>query len=157
HRARVLHRRTHGTPLFLCAVVDELLRQQVLGPAPAGWILQGGLATVATLVPATVPGLIARPRVHATWPDGTVTAWYGFRHALYRDVVVQRVPAGRRTRWHARIGTRLAHGFGEGAGAMAAAVAWHCVQGRLWSQAVPYLRQAGHQAAGRGGYQDAVA
>jgi DNA-binding winged helix-turn-helix (wHTH) protein/tetratricopeptide (TPR) repeat protein len=209
--ARVLHRRTHGNPLFLCAVVDELLRQQVLGPAPAGWILQGGLATVATLVPATLRALIEQQlaqcspevqtllaaasvaglefaaaavaagleraedaieaqcatlahqgqfleaRGHATWPDGTVTAWYGFRHALYRDVVVQRVPAGRRTRWHARIGTRLAHGFGEGAGAMAAAVAWHCVQGRLWSQAVPYLRQAGHQAAGRGGYQDAVA
>jgi DNA-binding winged helix-turn-helix (wHTH) protein/tetratricopeptide (TPR) repeat protein len=209
--ARVLHRRTHGNPLFLSAVVDELIRQQVLHHAPTEWILRGELATVSTLVPATLRPLIEHQlarcspkaqlvleaasvaglefpaaavaaglaraeddmeaqcatlahhgqfleaRGSTTWPDGTVTACYGFRHALYRDVVYQRVPAGRRTRWHARMGTRLAQGFGEGAGTMAAAVARHCVQGRLWSLAVPYLRQAGQQAAGRGAYRDAVA
>jgi tetratricopeptide (TPR) repeat protein len=86
-----------------------------------------------------------------------VTACFGFRHVLYHDVVYQRIPAGRRTRWHAQVGTRLVQAYGTDAGAMAAVVARQCVQGRLWAQAVPYLRQAGHQAAGRGGYQDAVA
>jgi tetratricopeptide (TPR) repeat protein len=94
---------------------------------------------------------------HAAWPDGTVTDAYGFRHALYQEVVYQRLPAGRQSRWHARIGTRLAQGFGEEAGDMAAAVAMHCVRGRLLSQAVPYLRQAGQHAAQRGAYQEAVA
>jgi tetratricopeptide (TPR) repeat protein len=40
---------------------------------------------------------------------------------------------------------------------MAAAVAWHCVQGRLLPQAVPYLGQAGRQAVQRGAPQEAVA
>ena len=40
---------------------------------------------------------------------------------------------------------------------MAAAVAMHCVRGRLLPQAVPYLQQAGQHAARRGAYQEAVA
>ena len=84
----------------------------------------------------------------AEWPDGTVTACYGFRHALYQEVFYQRVTAGRQSRWHARIGTRLARGFGEAAGEMAAALAMHLVRGRLLPQAVPYLRQAGETGPG---------
>jgi tetratricopeptide (TPR) repeat protein len=92
----------------------------------------------------------------AEWPDGTVTAYYRFRHALYQEIVYRRLPAGRQSRWHARIGTRLACGFGERAGEMAAAVAWHCIQGHLLPQAVPYLWQAGRQAMQRGAPQEAV-
>jgi tetratricopeptide (TPR) repeat protein len=102
-------------------------------------------------------GRFFQARGRAEWPDGTVTAGYRFRHALYQDVVYRRLPAGRQTHWHARIGTRLAHGFGEHAGEMAAAVAWHCMQGRLLPQAVPYLWQAGRQAVQRGAPQEAVA
>ena len=41
--ARVLHQRTHGNPLFLIAVVDELVRQQVVieGPGRVGACGQG--------------------------------------------------------------------------------------------------------------------
>jgi DNA-binding winged helix-turn-helix (wHTH) protein/tetratricopeptide (TPR) repeat protein len=90
------------------------------------------------------------------WPDGTVTACYGFMHALHHEVLYQRIPAGRQTRWHARIGTRLAQGFGQGAGDMAAALAMHCVRGRMLPQAVQYLGEAGQRAAQRGAYQEAV-
>jgi tetratricopeptide (TPR) repeat protein len=93
----------------------------------------------------------------AEWHDGTVTACYRFRHALYQEIVYRRLPAGRQSRWHARIGMRLACGFGEHAGEMAATVARHCVQGRLLPQAVPYLWQAGQQAMQRGAPQEAVA
>ena len=93
---------------------------------------------------------------HVAWPDGTVTGCYGFRHALYHDVVYQQVPAGRQTRWHARIGTRLAQGFGEGAGDMAGALAMHFLRGRLLRQAVPYLRQAGEKALARSAHREAV-
>ena len=34
--ARVLHQRTSGNPLFLIAMVDELVRQQVVTEGPAG-------------------------------------------------------------------------------------------------------------------------
>jgi tetratricopeptide (TPR) repeat protein len=93
---------------------------------------------------------------HMEWPDGTVTACYSFRHALYQEAFYQRVPAGRQTRWHARIGTRLAQGFGEHAGDMAAALAMHFVRGRLRPQAVRYLRQAGDNAMARSAYREAV-
>jgi tetratricopeptide (TPR) repeat protein len=103
------------------------------------------------------PGQFLQARGHATWPDGTVTDAYGFRHALYQEVVYQRLPAGRQRRWHARIGARLEQGFGEEAGDMAAVVAMHCVRGHMWLQAMPYLRQAGQQAARRAAFQQAVA
>ena len=101
-------------------------------------------------------GQFLQARGQAEWPDGTVTACFGFRHTLYQDVVYQRIPAGRQTRWHARIGARLAQGFGAQAGDLAAAVARHCVRGRLLPEAVPYLRQAGQTAARRGAHQEAV-
>jgi DNA-binding winged helix-turn-helix (wHTH) protein/tetratricopeptide (TPR) repeat protein len=208
--ARVLHQRTHGNPLFVIAVVEEILRQQVLRHAPAGWILERGVEAISTLVPATLRTLIEhqlaqcspevqtlleaasvagvefaaaavaaglerteddietqcatlahqgrflQARGRATWPDGTVTACFGFRHALYQDVVYHSIPAGRQTRWHARMGARLAQGFGAQAGDMAVDVARHCVRGRLLSQAVPYLRQAGETAFGRLAYQETV-
>ena len=208
---RTLHQRTGGNPLFLSALTDELVRQQVVTEGPDGWDVHAGVDALPAIIPAHLRALIEHQlaqlspedqqlleaasvagvefaaaavaagleraeeevearctalarqgqflqvRGPAAWPDGTVTDTYGFRHALYQEVVYQRLPAGRQSRWHARIATRLAQGFGEEAGDMAAAVAMHCVRGRLLSQAVPYLRQAGQHAARRGAYQEAVA
>src|SRR5262252_4160489 len=39
--AQVLHRHTHGNPLFLLAVVDELVAQHLLEEAEGRWRLQG--------------------------------------------------------------------------------------------------------------------
>jgi tetratricopeptide (TPR) repeat protein len=209
--ARMLHRRTTGNPLFLIALVDELVRQQVLREGVAGWEFGGGVERITTMVPATLRALIELQLAHlsakdqtlieaasvagvecsaatvaaaveraeeavemrctalahqgqflhaggyAEWPDGTVTACYGFRHALYQGVLYQRIPAGRQRRWHARIGTRLAQGFGERAGDMAAALAMHFGRGRVLPQAVPYLRQAGDNAMARSAHHEAVA
>jgi DNA-binding winged helix-turn-helix (wHTH) protein/tetratricopeptide (TPR) repeat protein len=209
--ARVLHRRTTGNPLFLIAVVDELVRQQMVTAGPAGWELQAGVEAITAIVPTTLRALIELQLEHlssedqtlleaasvagvdcsaaavaaaverteedvearctalahqgqflhaggqAEWPDGTVTACYDFRHALYQEVLYQRVPTSRRSRWHARIGTRLAQGFGERAGEMAAALAMHLLRGRLLQQAVPYLRQAGETALERSAHREAVA
>jgi len=209
--SRLLHQRTNGNPLFLLAVVDELISQQILHKAHETWCVSGGFEVISEVVPESLQILIeqhleqlsltdqhllgvasvagvefaasavaagvaqADERVEAQctalvqqgcflqssgraeWPDGTVTACYRFRHALYQEIVYRQLPAGRQTRWHARIGTRLARGFGEDAGEMTAAVAWHCVQGRVLPQAVSYLWQAGCQAAQRGGPQEAVA
>ena len=40
--AHVLHRRTNGNPLFLIALVDELVRQQVVREGPDGWEVREG-------------------------------------------------------------------------------------------------------------------
>jgi DNA-binding winged helix-turn-helix (wHTH) protein/tetratricopeptide (TPR) repeat protein len=208
--ARVLHQRTHGNPLFLIAVVDEIVRQQVVREGPAGWAMRGGVETITMIIPATLRGLIEQQLAHcspeeqtllaaasvagaefaaaavaaglehaddeieaqcatlahhgqflqargrAEWPDGTVTACFGFRHVLYHDILYQRIPAGRQTRWHARIGSRLAQGFGAHAGDMAAALAMHFVRGRMLPQAIQYSQQAGQIAARRAAYHEAV-
>jgi predicted ATPase len=49
----------------------------------------------------------------ATWPDGTVNSQYGFRHALYPEVLYQQLSAGRRMRMHLAIGVREEVGVGR--------------------------------------------
>jgi DNA-binding winged helix-turn-helix (wHTH) protein/tetratricopeptide (TPR) repeat protein len=201
---RVLHQRTRGNPLFLVALVDELVRQQVVTEAADGWAIRAGGDRITAIIPAHLRALIElqlarccpeeqtllaaasvagvefttaavaaaiertdeaiearcaawahqgqflQAHGQAAWPDGTVTGCYGFRHALYPEVVYQQVPAGRRSRWHARMGTRLAQGLGEEAGDLAGAVAMHLLRGRL-------LSQAGAGAYGRAAFGEAVA
>jgi tetratricopeptide (TPR) repeat protein len=208
--AHVLHRRTTGNPLFLIALVDELVRQQMVREGLEGWEVRGGMETITAMIPAHLRALIelqlahlnsedqtlleaasvagvelsaatvtaALERAdedvearcmalahqgqflqacgHAEWPDGTVTACYGFRHALYQEVLYQRVPAGRQSRWHARVGARLAQGFGERAGDIAAALAMHFSRGRLLPQAAQYLQRAGDNAMARSAHREAV-
>jgi DNA-binding winged helix-turn-helix (wHTH) protein/tetratricopeptide (TPR) repeat protein len=90
------------------------------------------------------------------WPDGTVTASYGFRHALYREILYERVPISRRMRWHRQIGLRLEMGYGQRAREVAAALAEHFLQGRDYGRAVRYLGQAGEQAMARSAHREAV-
>ena len=48
----------------------------------------------------------------AEWPDGTVAGRYGFRHALYHDVLYERIPPSQRLRWHRQIGLRMEAAYG---------------------------------------------
>ena len=90
------------------------------------------------------------------WPDGTVTACYGFRHALYREILYERVPISRRLRWHRQIGLRLEAGYGPRAREVAAELAEHFVHGRDTARAVRYLGQAGEQAIARSAHREGV-
>ena len=92
----------------------------------------------------------------ATWPDGTVTGRYGFRHALYQEVVYDRLPVGSRTRLHWQIGVRLEQGYGEQSRAIAAALAEHFVRGQDAGRAMQYLQQAGDNALRRSAHQAAI-
>ena len=47
---------------------------------------------------------LLRPLGVTTWPNGTVAARYAFVHALYQQVVYERLGAGRRVRLHQRLG-----------------------------------------------------
>jgi predicted ATPase/DNA-binding winged helix-turn-helix (wHTH) protein len=209
--ARVLTQRTDGHPLFLVAVVDELIRQRLLRCEPTGWVLVEGLDAVTVGVPqnirhlvehqlaqlhpadqellaaASVAGVefavaavaasvqhpeedveaqcdalarqrqLVQSRGTATWPDGTITARYGFRHALYQELIYERVPMSRRVRWHQQIGTRLEEAFGPRAGEIAAELAVHFAQGRDYQRAVQYLQQAAGTAVQRHAPREAIA
>ena len=91
-----------------------------------------------------------------TWPDGTITACYQFRHALYHEVVYARVSAGHRVRLHQRIGARMEAGYGAQARQMAAELAGHFTRGHDVERAVIYLHYAGEQALRRSAYPEAI-
>jgi DNA-binding winged helix-turn-helix (wHTH) protein/predicted ATPase len=209
--ARVLTQRTDGHPLFVVALVDELLRQGVLRVESAGWVVAEGLDAVRAGVPpsirhllehqvarlrpadqellaaASVAGVesavaavaagvehtgedvevqcetlarqhqLVQARGTAVWPDGTVTARYGFRHALYQELIYERVPVSRRVRWHQQIGTRLEVAFGPRADEVAAELAVHFEYGRDYNRAVQYLQHAAATAIQRYAHREAMA
>ena len=54
----MLYRHTHGNPLFLLAVVEELVAQQQLKAMDDGWRLHGDWETITGLVPESLRRLI---------------------------------------------------------------------------------------------------
>jgi predicted ATPase len=90
------------------------------------------------------------------WPDGTVAGRYGFRHALYHEVVYERISPGRRVALHRRIGERLEAGLGERAGEGAGELAVHFERGRDSRRAIRYLHLAGEIATQRSAAREAV-
>jgi DNA-binding winged helix-turn-helix (wHTH) protein/tetratricopeptide (TPR) repeat protein len=97
-----------------------------------------------------------RARGTSEWPDGTIAARYGFVHALYQEVLYERLAVSRRTRLHRQIGEREEAGYGERAGEIAAELAVHFERGRDFSKAIQYRQQAGQNALQRNAYQEAI-
>jgi DNA-binding winged helix-turn-helix (wHTH) protein/tetratricopeptide (TPR) repeat protein len=91
------------------------------------------------------------------WPDGTVSGRYAFRHALYQNVLYQRIAEARRIRLHRLIGEGIEAGYGDQAKEMAAELAVHFERGHDFPRAVQYLQQAGENATRRSAYAEAVA
>ncbi len=90
------------------------------------------------------------------WPDGTVAGRYRFIHSLYQNVLYGRIPAGRRLQLHRAIGEREEQAYGGRAGEIAAELAMHFEQARVFDRAVPYRQQAAHNALRRRAYQEAI-
>jgi predicted ATPase len=91
------------------------------------------------------------------WPDGTVVGRYRFHHTLYRQVVYDRLPVGRRIQLHARIGARVEAGYRGQAAERAAELATHFELGLKHLKAVHYLQHAAEKAQQRYAYQEAIA
>lgn len=104
----------------------------------------------------TRQGQFLRAQGTADWPDGTVAARYSFLHALYQEVLYNRIPARRRQRLHQRIGERQEAAYGKRAREIAAALAVHFEQGRDYGKAIQYLRRAGENALRRSAHQEAI-
>ncbi len=90
-----------------------------------------------------------------SWPDGTVSGQYQFKHDLVRQVAYERVGEGRRARLHRCIGQRLESGYGKYAPEIATTLATHFMHGQDISRAAYYLQLSPHQALLRDTYQEA--
>ena len=130
-----------GSPFAVAAVAAGLaLPAEAIEAQCTTWVRQGRFLAAAGT---------------ETWSDGTLTACYRFRHALYHEVVYRRVSAGRRVRLHHQIGTRLERGYGDNAPTLAAELAMHFTQGHDPQRAVLYLLQVATNAMRRSAYPEA--
>jgi predicted ATPase len=76
------------------------------------------------------------------WPDGTVSATFGFLHALYREVLGERTLPARRAELHRMIGLRLEAAYRHRAPEIAAELAVHFDESRDLARAVLYYQHA---------------
>lgn len=101
-------------------------------------------------------GRFIEDRGLSIWPDGTASARYRFRHALYQAVLPGSLGAGPRARAHAAIGARLEAAYGERAREVAAELALHFQQAPDLPRAVHYLRLAADNAMARAAPAQAI-
>ena len=102
-------------------------------------------------------GSLVRRIARQVWPDGTQTDSYSFIHALYQDVLHEKVGSARRVRVHNRMGSRLEAAYGDRAGDIAAELARHFQLGGDAARAARYLAQAGENAIRRSAFFEAIA
>jgi predicted ATPase len=75
-------------------------------------------------------------------PSGEAVSRYGFIHALYQNVLYDRMSASRRVQLHRQLGEQAEILYGERAGEIATELAMHFERGRDYERAVRYLQQA---------------
>jgi DNA-binding winged helix-turn-helix (wHTH) protein/tetratricopeptide (TPR) repeat protein len=90
------------------------------------------------------------------WPDGTIAAGYRFLHAVYQEVLYERVAPGVRAQLHERIGQRLEGAYARHLDDIVVELALHFERGRNGPKAVQYLEHAGKIAVGRSAPREAV-
>jgi DNA-binding winged helix-turn-helix (wHTH) protein/predicted ATPase len=100
-------------------------------------------------------GRFVREAGVAEWPDGTVATRFAFFHILYRDVLYQRVPEGRRAELHRQIGALEEAAYGEKTSEIAAELAMHFERGHDAGKAGIYLQQAAENARQRSAFGEA--
>lgn len=88
--------------------------------------------------------------------DETVAGRYRFLHALYQQVLYERVGAARRVRLHRRVGELEERARGGEAGPIAAELAMHFERGHDAERALRYLSRAGENALRRSAHREAI-
>jgi tetratricopeptide (TPR) repeat protein len=101
-------------------------------------------------------GQFVRAAGLAEWPDGTVGGRYHFIHALYQNVLYERVAEARRVRLHRRIGERKEAAYGARASDIAGELAAHFAAARDARRAVANHILAGDTAVRRHADREAV-
>ena len=90
------------------------------------------------------------------WPDGTVAATFQFLHSLYRDVLYDRVPPGRRLELHRRIAECKETAWGERAAEIATELAHHYRRAGKIGHTISYLERAAQQAVQRSAFTEGL-
>jgi len=90
-------------------------------------------------------------------PNGSAVSRYGFIHALYQNVLYERISPFRRVQLHLRIGEQAEALYGEHASGIAAELAMHFERGANYDQAAKYLQHAADNDLRRFAYREAVA
>ncbi len=107
-------------------------------------------------VPLALRGQLFRREAQVEWPDGTICEGFGFVHSLYQEIVYQRVPAGRRVRYHQQLGLRLESAFAAQEDAVAPQLAMHFAEARDASRAVRYHGRTAELALQRSAHPEAI-
>ena len=81
---------------------------------------------------------------------------FGFVHALYQNVLYERLPVGRRVRIHRLIGERGEEVYGKRAVEISTELAMHFERGRDYTRAAHYFKEGANNAIRRFAYQEAV-
>ncbi len=89
-------------------------------------------------------------------PNGEVVTRFGFVHALYQNVLYDRMPAARRVRLHRLIAERGEEVYGKRAVEISAELAMHFERGRDYKRAAYYFKTGANNAIRRFAYQEAV-
>jgi DNA-binding winged helix-turn-helix (wHTH) protein/tetratricopeptide (TPR) repeat protein len=92
---------------------------------------------------------IVRADGESAWPDGTTSARYAFRHALYRQVLDQRLSTTARRRLHQAVGERLETGHAGRTAEVASSLAAHFERSGDAARAVRYHGEAAAAARAR--------
>lgn len=92
----------------------------------------------------------------ATWPDGRAGMRHAFLHALYQQVLYERVTPTRRQLLHRRVAASLEEGFASELERIAPQLALHLERGAELERAVPYHRLAAQQALDRFAYDETI-
>lgn len=105
-------------------------------------------------------GLVRRQQIlrasgESTWPDGTTSARYAFRHALYRQVAYRQIPPSALRRLHQSVGEGLEAAYAGRTKEVASELAAHFDESRDVERAIRYHGQAAKQAGSRFAYQEA--
>ena len=133
----------------------------VVGEAFAVAAVAAGVQGALEGVAAVCDGLVAQRHFlddtgWTVWLDGTRSGVYRFQHALYRQVLYERLGTMRGVQLHGRIGARLEGGYGAQAGEIAAQLAVHFERGGEVQRAVHYWQQAGDTAIRRNAPHEAI-
>jgi DNA-binding winged helix-turn-helix (wHTH) protein/predicted ATPase len=89
-------------------------------------------------------------------PNGEVVTRFGFVHAVYQNVLYDRIPAAGRVRLHRLIAERGEQVYGKRAVEISAELAMHFERGRDYKRAAYYFKTGANNAIRRFAYQEAV-
>ena len=208
--ANLLHRHCGGNPLFMAALVQDLVKKGLIAQPRGIWALTAHLADIDPGVPDTLQQMLdiqieqlsaeeqrvlegasvagerfsvwavaamletATDWIEAAYEklagrqqflrfagihnaaNGTQSAHYEFRHALYRQALYRHLSSVNRTKLHRGLAERLMTICFAGRPELASEVALHFEEGRDFEQATRCLMLAAENTQKRFSYRDSI-